>query len=106
MVVTDWKTAMIIFSYRTFQHYISRSKVKIDPVSHFPFNPPFPAMMDANISGAVKSSWRAADHVEIIIHDSDSGIHLIEGGGPISCFIFHLIYRARFLPAEQIHILL
>ena len=44
--------------------------------------------------------------LEIIIYNSNSGIHLIVGCCSISRFIFHLINGTGFVPAEQIHILL
>ena len=97
---------MIIFSSRTVQHNIAGRKIKISTIADFPLNASLPAVMDRNIVSVVEAPRRATCHVEIIIYNSNSGIHLIVGCYSISCFIFHLINGTGFVPAEQIHILL
>ena len=106
VVMAYRKAAVIVFSNRAVQHNISGRKIKIGAVADFPLNTSLSAMMDGNIVNVVKAPWRTAGHMEIIIHDTYSGIYFIIGCCPVSRFVFHLINGTGFIPAEQIHILL
>ena len=106
VVMAYGKATMIVFSNRTIQHNIPGRKIEISAIADFPLNAALSAMMNGDIVSVVKASWRATGHMKIIIHDTYSGIYFIIGCSSVSCFIFHLVDRAGFIPAEQIHILL
>ena len=106
VVMAYGKAAMIVFSNRTIQHNIPGRKIKISAIADFPLNAALPAMMNRDVVGIIKAPRRATCHMEVIIYNSNSGIHLIVGCCSVSCFIFHLVDRAGFIPAEQLHILL
>ena len=82
---------MIIFSSRTVQHNITRCKIKISAIADFPLNAALPAMMNRDVVGIIKAPRWATGHVEVIVNNSHSGIHLIVGCSSVSRFVFHLI---------------
>ena len=91
VVMAYGKAAMIVFSNLTIQHNITGCKIKISAIADLPLNASLPTMMNRDVVGIIKPPRWATGHVEVIINNSHSGIHLKVGCSSVSRFVFHLI---------------